>query len=309
MAATNRTAAAATQPATTDVGKAINFNLSNFVKGGGFVLPAGDYRGLEHRIVLWDYEGKANQLIPFLRIAFVGLSSGKPVSDDVLYQYYTLGDASKYGPSDDGKQLVSLTGSVQLSESSNIWLYLSNLVNAGFPEDKLQNDFSVLDNMDVALHIINQPERNIPNSRSNLIQTVNAQPSDFPKTLAVPRIIHRLPWQKIGTVAPAKAAAKPAAAAAAAAPARPVNGATVDTQSGDISEILQSFLATVLGDEAVNRSKCRVEVFKAMNAAGLVAGVRDSALKAFQDNNVLEPILMGIRDGYVISGDEIIKVG
>ena len=112
--------------------------------------------------------------------------------DQAHEQYYSAGDPSKFAPSPDGKALTSLTGSATgLNASTNALAFLTSLVNAGFPEDKIGNDVSIFDGTVVHVNQVAQPKR------------AGLKDQKRGKTYLLVTKIVRLPWEA------APASAKP----------------------------------------------------------------------------------------------------
>jgi hypothetical protein len=119
-------------------------------------------------------------------------------------QFYSAGDPKRFAPSKDGKTLEALTSSENLSKSSNYYILMNALINAGFPENKLGEDISVLDGL--YTHNIGIPEP----KRSGLVRETAEGARE--RVISVPDSIIKLPWEgKAGAkVAPAKKATAPA---------------------------------------------------------------------------------------------------
>lgn len=275
----------------------VSFKLDSFSAGG--VLPEGDYVAKSHEIVLWDYDGKSQVTTLALRVIFQDLKNGKPEGQDQI-QHYSIGDPQFFGPSEDGKSIVAVGNRTALGKGSNFFIYMENLINAGFPEDQYENDVSAFDDMWVHITHIPAPERNLP--KSNLVQTQTTAP-DRPKTIPVVANIIKLPWDK----APAKGTAKPAAKAAAPAKPAPKAAPAASNGAGELTDVLSEHLMAVLGEangEPLSRTKARVNCFKAMNEAGVEVPTRDAALKLFNDDETLTNILASI--GFGLDGSNIV---
>jgi len=118
-------------------------------------------------------------------------------------QFYSAGDPNRFQPSKDGKTLEALTESANLSKSSNYYILMNALINAGFPENKLGEDISVLDGL--YTHNIGLPEP----KRSGLVR--EAAEGARERVISVPDSIIKLPWENKGKgAAKGKAVATPA---------------------------------------------------------------------------------------------------
>jgi hypothetical protein len=173
-------------------------------QAGGF-LDDADVRLQELRFVMWDYGGKAPMSVA-LKVVMIDQSD-----DRAHEQYYSAGDPTKFAPSPDGKALTSLTGSATgLNASTNALAFLTSLVNAGFPEDRISNDVSVFDGTVAHVNQVAQPKR------------TGLKDQKEGKTYLLATYIARLPWEEgAAPTKPAKGAPTATAKQTAAAP-RPV---------------------------------------------------------------------------------------
>lgn len=279
----------------------ISIKLESFSAGG--VMPEGDYLLQKHEIVLWDYDGKMKANTLALRVTTVPFSMGSGKAEDVepVVQHYSVGDPSAFGPDDEGTGIVALGSRTALGKGSNFFIYLENLVNSGFPEDKYDNDVSVFDGMVAHIAHIPAPERNLP--KSNLVTTANPQ-QQRERTIPVVTAIHKLPWEKS-----VKKSAAQAPAAKAPAGKAPAKAAVQEEESAGPEMLLAEHLTTVLdGQGTMSRTQARVQVFKAMNAAGVDASERDAALKLFNDEEAIGNVLAGVGEGYTLEGTTITAV-
>lgn len=289
------------------MGTAVSFKLGNFAAGGGLV--DGEYLLQKHTIENWDYGGKGSQTIALHVRAVPGKATGKnfaPHSSEGQDQYYSIGDPTAFGPDPTGTKVVAIGTRAQLSNSSNFFIFLENLVNAGFPEDKFDNDVSVFDGMVVRITNIPAPKRSIA---SNVVAQGD-QSQQRERTIPVVSAVIKLPWESGNVATKAAAPAKAAAQAAAPAQTQAAPAAAAPAAGGGTpEENLGVFLATVLnGAASLQRTQARVQVFKAMSGS-LTVPDRDAALKIFNDDNALSAVLAGIGDGYYVEGTEIKKIG
>jgi hypothetical protein len=131
------------------------------------------------------------------------------VNDDghEFNQAYSVSDPGKFIPSEDGKTLVAVGDAQELVKSSNFFLLMNAFVNAGFPENRLGDDISVIEGY--YGYWIGIPEPSRPG--------LNRQPAAGarPKVYSVPSKTLRLPWEKkpAGGKAPAVRSTVPAAVA------------------------------------------------------------------------------------------------
>ncbi len=176
----------------------VSIRPSEFVEGGAVPVDK-NLLWKECRFNLFDYVNKAGEVVATTiaaRIKFVD-------DDGTEYdQQYSAGDPNRFAPSKDGKTLEPLTPSESLSKSSNYYVLMNALINAGFPENKLGDDISVLDGL--YTHNIGIPEP----KRSGLVREPKEGARE--KVISVPDSIIKLPWENKG-----KGAAKGSAPAAA----------------------------------------------------------------------------------------------
>lgn len=276
----------------------VSFGLGDFVAGG--ILPEGDYDFSNSRFENWDYDGKAAKPTLAFASTLTPAEGGDPID-----QRWSVGNPEHFQPTEDGKGVVPVGTKTGLSKSSNFFLFMENLVNAGFPEDKLGNDASVFDGLRAHVVQIPQPKRNMPTS--NLVQ--GEQHQERERTLPVVTAIIKLPWEKL-PAAGAKTAAKPAAApagkgAAAAKPAAtpaPAPEATVE-----ISEAMLTAMSGVLdGQQSIERTQFRIKTFQALTKA-VGAKQAQAEAKIFNNDEQLSAALAGV--GYAIADKNIVLAG
>jgi len=226
---------------------------------GGF-LDDADVTLKALRFVTWDYQGKAP----------VSVALKVDMEDDAgatHEQYYSAGDPSKMQPSPDGKAIVPMAGATGLNVNTNCIAFISSLVNAGFPEDKILNDISIFEGMYAHVNQVAQPKR--PG-----IKAREGERAD--KTYLLVTKINRMPWEKVAAKPAAGApvarptpgprpVAAPAAAPPAAAPSAPVAAA-----SGNGDALTAKARATVVGilaekGGAVPKSSLPTEAFRALS--------------------------------------------
>lgn len=174
----------------------VSLKPSDAVEGGAVPVDM-NLLYKEARFNVFDYttkEGKVVGTTVALRV--------KSVNDDgsEYEQQYSVGDPGRFTVSEDGKSIEG----PNMSKSSNAFLFLKGLVDAGFPENKLGDDISVLDGT-YAYHIgVPEPKRSglapRPVAEGQVVR---------PKTLSIPSKILRLPWEK--KTGAKGAATKPAA--------------------------------------------------------------------------------------------------
>jgi len=179
----------------------VSIRPSEFVEGGAVPVDR-NLLWKECRFNLFDYTTKSGEVVATTvaaRIKFVDDEGAE------YAQQYSAGDPNRFAPSADGKTLEALTSSENLSKSSNYYVLMNALINAGFPENKLGEDISTLDGL--YTHNIGIPEP----KRSGLVREVKEGARE--RVISVPDSIIKLPWEnKGGKAAPAKAKATAAPA-------------------------------------------------------------------------------------------------
>jgi hypothetical protein len=201
---------------------------------------------------MFDYQGKSPQPVPALKAVLDPDDSG-----DETDQYWSMGNAKDWIPSDDGKRLVAVGSATTLKTSSNGAILLTSLVNAGFPEDKIGDDISVFEGM--VAHMVRIPAP----KRPGLKKRVREDGREFEDTVLTVGEIISLPWEKkkakgapkgkaAAKGAPKKAAAKPAADAGA---DDDVNDAAVAFMMGALAEA---------GDDGLTKKELPTMAFQAL---------------------------------------------
>jgi len=229
-------------------------------QAGGF-LDDADVTAKTLRFVLWDYGGKAPMSIA-LKVDMED-DEGK-----IHEQYYSAGDPTKMQPGTDGKAIVPIAGATGLNVNTNAVAFISSLVNAGFPEDKIGNDISVFDGIGVHVNQVAQPKR----------PGLKKPEMGEPKTYLLVTKINRLPWEAAPkpVAKGAPAAAKPAvptgprpvpppAAAAAAPAAAPVEASASD--NGNLVEKARATVLAILAEKggAILKTKLPTEAFRTLS--------------------------------------------
>jgi len=107
----------------------------------------------ESRFALFDYTKKDGTVVATTTAARVTFAS---VDGQEFIQHYSVGDPQRVLPASDGKSLVMQGDNTNLNKSSNFFILLKALEDAGLPEEFLGDDFSVLEGM--VTHNIGVPE-------------------------------------------------------------------------------------------------------------------------------------------------------
>jgi len=167
-------------------------------------------------------------------------------------QHYSVADPSRFEPSADGKTLEAVGEAVALSKSSNGFILLNALVNAGFPENKLGDDISVLDGLRTHNIAVPEPKRSGLKTRE--------REGGRERVLSVPSRVLQLPWEGEG----AKGGKKAAPAKKSAAKAAPAEDIGEDTILDDAVEIALNLLSE---KDSVTRQQVATAAIRAKKPA------------------------------------------
>jgi len=172
----------------------VSIRPSEFVEGGAVPVDR-NLLWKECRFNLFDYTRKTGEVVATTVAAKITYQDDEGTEYE---QQYSAGDPNRFQPSKDGKTLEALTESANLSKSSNYYILMNALINAGFPENRLGEDISVLDGL--YTHNIGLPEP----KRSGLVR----EPVEGARArvISVPDSIIKLPWENKGKATQAKKA-------------------------------------------------------------------------------------------------------
>lgn len=162
--------------------KYVSLKPSESSHGGGMIAE-GRYKISDAKFVMFDYNGTIQVPIPALAVEF------KNADEATGVQYYTSGDAKNFLPSEDGKRLRVVGSATGINDSTNCYMFLASLVSAGFSEDKLGADISVIIGCDVEVKHEAIPSREIRGKAVKekaicVIAKLNALPGEKPKAAA-----------------------------------------------------------------------------------------------------------------------------
>ncbi len=132
--------------------KTASLRASSFVDALPIPID-GNYTWKECRFTLFDYKKKTGEVVATTTAARVTYESE---GGEEFVQHYSVGDPGRVMPSSDGKEIVLVGDGVALNKSSNFFVLMKALEDAGLPDDFLGDDFSVLDGL--VTHNIGVPE-------------------------------------------------------------------------------------------------------------------------------------------------------
>ena len=254
--------------------EAISIKPSEATEGSAVPVDR-NLRVAEARFALFDYQGKA----PPTTAAKVTL-----VDDDNVesIQHYSVGDPSRFVPSQDGKTVIPVGTATTLAKSCNFMILMDNMVSAGFPENKLGADITAIEGL--YAYWIGVPEP----KRSGLSRTEEQAKKAESRVICVPSQIHNLPGEKKGA-----AKVKPKAGAAVVAP--------VDTEGKSVTDMAVEFIGKVVDETgSATRQVIATRVFTDLAADPN----RDAIAQA-----VFAPESMGalLGAGFTIDGENITR--
>ena len=161
----------------------VSLRPSDMVEGG--LLDDVVATVVEARFVMWDYDGKSDSGdVPLLKCTLA------TDDDHEVDQYWSAGSAKDWAPSADGKRLIPVGNAKGINLRSNLGVFLTSAINAGFPPEKLEDDISVLDGMVAHFIQVAAPKR------SGLPVRAREDGREFEKTILTVDEISKLPWEK-----------------------------------------------------------------------------------------------------------------
>jgi hypothetical protein len=118
----------------------------------------------------------------------------KPDDDELREQIYSVGDLTKYTPSEDGTRLVPQGGQKGISKTCNAYIFLTSLWNNGWPQqgDKsIGIDISILEGAHVHVDEVPPPARKFKEGEQRgeaknivVVTKINHYPWEAPKEAA-----------------------------------------------------------------------------------------------------------------------------
>jgi len=166
--------------------KAASLNPESFVEGGGLIDDI-DVTFTECAFEMFDYNGTVTPGSPSLKVKMADEDGTE------MEQYYSMGSAQDWIPSEDGSQLVAVGKATNIKTSTNGGILLKSLVDAGFPAEKLGDDITILNGL--VAHVIRVPAP----KRTGVKQSDKQKEREEkygPPTLLIVGEIKTLPWEK-----------------------------------------------------------------------------------------------------------------
>lgn len=233
------------------------------------------------RFGAWDYRGKADPTCALL-VTFRPKGNEDETLPDHYTQAYSCGPLEKYTPSDDGTYVIASGSAKGFNKSSNVIMFLTALLNKGYPEAELgKNDISLLDGMEVHLVQVSQPKR----------EGLRDQPAEAKSITLIDRII-AMPGEGSGAKAPAGAKTAPAAKAKVApatkAPATTAKAKGPSASDPDIVASAHSHIMAIVLENGGKATKAEIagKIFKALASESDVAVKNATIQAAYKDETL-----------------------
>lgn len=251
----------------------VSIKPSEMVEGGAVPVDR-NLTWKECRFNLFEYKTKAGEVVATtcaLRINYVD-DDGQDYE-----QQYSVSDPERFIPSQDGKTLVAVGSAEVLSKSSNFYVLMNALVNAGFPENKLEEDVSSLDGLETYNIGVPMPKR------AGLKASEPAE-GGRERVLSVPSQIIKLPWEKKGkTTAKSKAKEE------------------TEDEGGDVTDAALEFVGKAVDEESpITRQKLATRLFKTE-----AKNPNKDAIATLLFKPEFQVTLLA--NGYTVDGEEISK--
>lgn len=193
-------------------------------------------------------------------------------------QNYSVGDPNRYEIQDGGKSLGP--DGVTISKSCNFSIFMNGTVNAGFPENRLGEDITVLDGLYAFWIGVPEPERS----------SLGRGGADQPKRqIPVPSQILKLPWEK----------AKPGQKVPAATGKAPAKKGAAPALSQEVIDSALEFIGSAVDESGtVTRQELAASVFTSLakdpNRDAVAAAIFSPAMQAAL-----------LANGFTVDGEEI----
>lgn len=121
----------------------------------------------ECRFTLFDFNGAIEEAVPCLKVEF------ETEDGTIVSQHYGAGFSSEeWQPSEDGHRLVPCSTHTQMSAGNNCSLFIQSLVNSGFDEDKIENDVTIFEGLNVHVAQMAAPRRKKKADDDDKVRTI-----------------------------------------------------------------------------------------------------------------------------------------
>lgn len=223
--------------------KGVGFRPTDFTDGGG-LLDNADVEWKKCEFVMWDYNGNGPQT-PALKIEMD--HEGTDVE-----QFFSAGKSEDWMPSKDGTKLIPIGNATGINRKSNLAILINSLIDAGFPEDKIEDDCSVFEGL--KCHMVRKPAE----KRTGMQQTPRKDGKVYDPTNLVVDEIQQLPWEKKGK---GTAKAKPAAEENTEDEGSEEESSVEEEAIGAIMEVLEA------NPKGIDKKKLAAQVFTKVKAS------------------------------------------
>lgn len=263
---------------------AASLNPEDFVEGGGLIDDV-DVNFKKCVFDMFDYNGKVVPGVPSLRIDMV------MDDNEEATQYYSMGSANDWIPSEDGSQLMAVGKASSIRMTTNGGIFLNSLIDAGFPVGKLGDDITVLDGLQA--HVIRVPAP----KRPGLKKQDRSDGKKFEETILIVGEILTLPWEKSKPKgAPAKKAA-PKKVASKGAPTKKAASKAEPEEDGDVNDAAVMAVLSILESEGtITKKELPSKIFQTEKENP----DRNAIVKAVFDNAFLEAGPWDYEDGTLV---------
>jgi len=161
----------------------ISLKQDDIVEGGGLIDDI-DVRFVKCRFEMFDYGGNAKVEVPSLGIEMQPVDGG-----DIIKQNWSIGKKSDWRVDAGGKGITPVSDRIKgISDKSNLGILLNSIFDAGFPQDRIDDDISVLE--DMVCHVL----RVAPPARPGLKS--EKKNKDFETTILTVSEILYYPWEE-----------------------------------------------------------------------------------------------------------------
>ena len=229
--------------------QAASLNPEEMIEGGGLIDDV-DVVFESCMFEMFDYNGQVVPAIPTLKVEM----SNADLEENML-QYYSMGSAQDWMPSEDGSQLLAVGSATQLRKSTNGAFFLSALISAGFPAEDLGDDISNINGLQA--HVIQMPAP----TRKGLKPSKKEQEREEkygPKTILVVSEVIAMPGEKKKPAAGKKTGGKKPAAGS----KKKATGGKKEA-SGDVAEKATAVVLAILEAEGtIEKKKLPTTIFK-----------------------------------------------
>jgi len=167
----------------TEAKKSVSLNPKDFVTGG--LLDDVTVTWTTCKFSMYDYGGKGTPA-PGLIINM------SPEGDDAVEQFWSAGKADDWAPSEDGNSLTPVGSATGIRTSTNLYLLIKSLMEAGFPVERLNEGLASTFNGMVA-HMVRVPAPKREGLKKEPKRGKDG--SEYENKILVVEKIVKLPWE------------------------------------------------------------------------------------------------------------------